>query len=524
MMSASSVPTINLRELDLDRRLGQVLSKEISLKIEGVCIGRPDDQHLTIVVTHPEETYIYDLVELFTEHRWKAQLFAGDPETIKLAIEYIYDVPAARLDESWKSWLESKKFSTESLDLVSKGESGQVAVTGDAVEAADRLIKEAIASGASDIHLETYADGVLVRYRRDGVLQTVNNYNDLPLARALVKRLKVMANMDLTQERSCQGGRISVQVGGQGFDLRVSAVPVADGESLVMRLLSKRDFSTTLPDLGMSGDSLARYRSMIECPFGMILACGPTGSGKSTTLYASLKSIARPDRKLLTIEDPVEYQMPGIVQVQVNVAPKNEERRVTFSAALKEFLRQDPDVILVGEIRDQETAKVSVQAGLTGHLVLSTIHTNDAIGVVNRLKDMGVPPYLIASTLIGSVAQRLVRKLCPNCAVPSAPDAEALGLLSRFGLETSNVLAAHPNGCQDCRGLGYRGRVGLYEVLCVTDELKQEIEKGATALEMKKIAVSQGMKTLLEDGLSKVISGQTSVAEVKRVCQDALVG
>ncbi len=515
-------PFVDLKVLELDRTVGQILRHDIAQKIEGVCIGRPDDNLLTVVVTHPEETYIYDLIDLSSDHQYKASLLRGDPETIKLALEYIYEVPAARQTEPWKVWLESKRFSEHSLGLVSQDSSaGQVEVTGVAVDAADRLIKEAISSGASDIHLEMFDDGLIVRYRQDGVLRIVNQFTDMTVARAVVKRLKVMAEMNITQDRVCQGGRISVKVGNLGYDLRISIVPVGAGESVVMRLLNKGAFSTELADLGMGGTEMERYQHMIDAPFGLILTCGPTGSGKSTTLYASLKSIARPDRKILTVEDPVEYQMPGIIQVQVNRAPKDPDSQVTFSRALREFLRQDPDVILVGEIRDEETAQIAVQAALTGHLVLSTIHTNDAVGVVNRLKDMGVPPYLIASTLLGSVAQRLVRRLCDSCKESESPNKDEMDLFERNGVTLERLFRA--KGCDHCRKTGYRGRVGLYEVFSSSESVREAIEQDATAHRLTGLAKTQGMKPLLLDGLSKVMEGLTSLDEVKRVCREDIV-
>jgi type II secretory ATPase GspE/PulE/Tfp pilus assembly ATPase PilB-like protein len=517
----SEHPYLDLKGFELNRSAGKLLRKDISEKILGVCVGSPDDHLLTIVCTEPEETYIYDLVELSTEKRYKANLLKGDEETIRLAIEYIYDVPSALQDEPWREWLESKKFSTTQLGLVASGSEEAVEVTGAAVEAADRAIKEAISAGASDIHLETFEDGLVVRYRQDGVLRIVNVITDQALSRAMVKRLKVMANMDITQDRATQGGRISVQIGELGYDLRVSIVPVAAGESVVMRLLNKGAFSTQLHDLGMAEQQLERYKHMIDAPFGLILTCGPTGSGKSTTLYASLKSIARPDRKILTVEDPVEYQMPGIIQVQVNNAPKDPSRRVTFSTALREFLRQDPDVILVGEIRDDETARIAIQAALTGHLVLSTIHTNDAVGVVNRLKDMNVPGYLISSTLLGSVAQRLVRRLCSDCRNKVEPTPQEASLFQRSNVTPGPIYKAV--GCEKCRNTGYKGRVGLYEVMVNSSVLREQIETGDTAQKIAATARGQGMVTLLIDGLHKALEGMTSLEEVKRVCRDDIV-
>jgi type II secretory ATPase GspE/PulE/Tfp pilus assembly ATPase PilB-like protein len=514
-------PFIDLRSMNLDRETGRMLDKEISKKIEGICIGNPEPGLLTVVVNHPDETYIYDLIELSTTERYKARLLKGDPESIQLAWEYIFNIPQARWNEDWKTWLDSQKFADQSLGRATRGDGGDsVEVTGSAVSAADQIIKEAISVGASDIHLESYSDGLVVRYRQDGVLRTVNHYSEPKISRAIIKRLKVMGEMDVTQERNCQGGRIPVQIGDLAYTLRVSVIPVGEGEGVVLRILSKGAFKTELSCLGLREKALKRYSSMLETPFGLLLACGPTGSGKSTTLYASLQFVSRPDRKLLTVEDPVEYQMAGVMQVQVNNAPKDADRKVTFSRALREFLRHDPDVILVGEIRDEETAKVSVQAALTGHLVLSTIHTNDAVGVVNRLKDMGVPSYLIASTLIGSVAQRLVRKLCPECALPADLSPEEQTLFEHYKVPALGAHKANPEGCRSCRGEGYKGRVGLYEVMYNSLQLKELIETESTAVQMSSLALEQGMETLVEDGLQKVAQGLVSLSEVKRVCRD----
>lgn len=507
---APELPPVDLTQLELDREIGSLLRQDIARKIDGVAIAR-DGNLLTVACVDPMDPAIYDLIDVTTNHEFRAELCRGNPDQIRLAQEFVYNTPAARLDESWKQWLETKTLDSEALGR------GGGEVTGEAVALADQLIKEAIAVGASDIHLEVFADGMRVRYRQDGVLRVINDIRDMSLAQAVIKRLKVMANMDITQDRITQGGRISVRVANRGYDLRVSIVPVPEGESVVMRLLSKGAFNITLEDLGFSEEHLRLYKWCISHPHGLILTSGPTGSGKSTTLYASLKSIARPDRKLLTVEDPIEYEMPGIIQVQTNTAPQEAEKRVTFASALREFLRQDPDVILVGEIRDQETANISLQAALTGHLVLSTIHTNDAVGIVNRLKNQGVPPYLIASTLIGGVAQRLIRRLCSHCKEEYQPESEELERLSRDGFEGSTLW--RPVGCEACRGTGYKGRVGLYEILVVTDEIRELIEAEATAMQIRRAAQKGGMKSLRHDGVRKATLGSVSLAEVDRVCQ-----
>jgi type IV pilus assembly protein PilB len=282
-----------------------------------------------------------------------------------------------------------------------------------------------------------------------------------------------------------------------------------------MRILNKGAFNYSLKDLGFVDNTLDHYRELLTRPYGMILVSGPTGSGKSTTLYASLKEICRPDRKLLTVEDPIEYEMPGISQVQVNLSPREQEKKVTFAKVLREFLRQDPDVILVGEIRDRETAAISVQAALTGHLLLSTIHTNDAVGIVTRLKDMGIEPYLVGSVLVGGIAQRLVRKVCSNCKYEVPVTKTDQDRFDRFGIPVTSLYEGR--GCDACHNYGYRGRVAIYEILTVTAEIGELISSGANASEIKRLAIDRGMKLLVHDALVKAAAGIITKAEVNRV-------
>ena len=517
---AQQFPYVDLASMELDRELGQRLSKEISRRIEGVCVGEPTDTTLSVVVSDPTEIEIYNIVEVSTGGKYKAVLMRGDRQLLRLAQEFIFDVPSVRLNETWQEWLQSKRFSSDDLtvDSGTKGSEEQE-ITGQTVDTANRIISEAIALGASDIHLETFEDSLLVRYRKDGVLLVIDDVRPLSEARALIKRFKVMAKIDVTQERINQGGRISINVGDSDYDLRVSVVPVPAGQSIVMRILNKGDFKTSLADLGFSETQLSLYRQLINYPHGMVLTCGPTGSGKSTTLFASLNEIVRPDRKVMTVEDPIEYRVPGVVQVQVNSAPREADKRVTFANTLREFLRQDPDVILVGEIRDEETAHVSVQAALTGHLVFSTLHTNDAIGAINRMKQMKVESFLLASTVLGVVSQRLVRRTCPDCAEPVEVSAGDLEQFERHGIAPEKVSLKEGKGCPKCRRTGFRGRVGIFEMLPVTESIQDLIERDATKLEIFKQARGEGMRTLLDDGLAKAARGSITLSEVQRVCK-----
>ncbi|MCD4782777.1 MAG: GspE/PulE family protein [Candidatus Eremiobacteraeota bacterium] len=513
------VPKVDLLTMDINREVAKILPEEICRKIEGICIGKPDGKTLVIAVKDPYHIYIYDEIQYVTGNKYKVLLLQGEPKLVDLAIEFIYRVPVQAQGSPWSEWLEKKKYEGEKLDVTSTGADKETVITditGTIIEKANKIISEAISVGASDIHLETFEDQLTVRYRIDGVLHIMDVISDLAEARALIHRVKIMGNMDIAQDRITQGGRISVKVADQEFDLRVSIVPVPDGESIVLRLLNKGAFNLSLETLGFNEEQLETYKKMVSMPYGIILVSGPTGSGKSTTLYASLKEISRPDRKLITVEDPIEYQMSGVVQVQVNLAPREEEKKVTFGKALREFLRQDPDVILIGEIRDNETAEIAVKAAQTGHLVLSTIHTNDAVGIINRLKDMAVVPYLISSTLIGAIAQRLVRRLCIHCREKTTVPDYLRQYLTAEQIKDAEAYKAV--GCPRCRRTGYKGRVGLFEILIISDEIRDLIERNSTTGEIYRLSRKQGMKTLLEDGVLKFLKGFTSMEEVNRVC------
>ncbi len=509
----------DLASMDLNRDICRILPEALCRNIGGLCIGSLSESDITIACKDPTDVYIYDQIALVGQGKFNPTLMRAASDVVDHALEYIYKGDHLSLDTTWSKFLEQKRL--DDVAIITTNEQavitfGDEALEGPVVNAVDRLIKEAISAEASDIHLEPFDTGMVIRYRIDGVLRIVSHHSKVE-AGPIVKRLKVMANMDIAQERVTQGGRISLKVGTQEFDLRVSIVPVPAGESVVMRILKKGAFTTTLSDLGFSEENEKRYRTILSQPHGMILVCGPTGSGKSTTLYASLKEIQRPDRKLLTAEDPIEYQMPGIIQVQMNTAPKEEEKRVTFSKALREFLRQDPDVILVGEIRDQETAEIGIQAALTGHLLLSTLHTNDSVGIIARLRDMDCEPFQIGSVLLAGLAQRLARKICQECREEIEVPAEMLPMFASRQVE--NPRAFRGTGCRSCHQSGHRGRLGIYELLEITPEIRSLINRGAHEEELKAQAVEQGFNDLLADGLIKVRAGMISLEEVVRVCK-----
>jgi general secretion pathway protein E len=378
------------------------------------------------------------------------------------------------------------------------------------------LLSQAIKERASDIHVEPFEQDLIVRFRIDGVLHE-RHRPPFKLRNPIVSRVKIMAGLNIAEKRLPQDGRIRRKMGGREVDMRVSTVPVRHGERVVMRILEKGAVFS-LDKIGMEGQILEQFRKVIRMPHGILLVSGPTGSGKSTTLYSAIAEINEPDINILTIEDPVEYEVKGIGQVQVN-----HKIDLTFASALRAFLRQDPDVILVGEIRDRETAENAVQASLTGHMVFSTIHTNDSATAFARLTEMGVEPFLVASSLAGVIAQRLVRRLCPHCKVPHEPTDVELADLSLPRERVTGGTIFKAVGCEECQMTGYKGRLGIYEFLPAWDDIKTMVIANADAGQIKRKAVELGMTTLRDDGFVKVLSGKTSLDEVMRATQEDTV-
>ncbi|MDX1900693.1 MAG: type II secretion system ATPase GspE [Gammaproteobacteria bacterium] len=376
------------------------------------------------------------------------------------------------------------------------------------------LLGEAIREGASDIHIETFEDRISIRFRIDGLLHEVLEPQRV-IAPLIVSRIKVMAKLDIAEKRLPQDGRITLRIGGRAVDVRVSTLPTSHGERIVLRLLDKQSAHLDLTDLGMPSHTLQLMEKLIAAPHGIILVTGPTGSGKTTTLYAALTALNNKTRNILTVEDPIEYDLPGVGQTQVN-----HKVEMTFAKGLRSILRQDPDVVMVGEIRDAETAQIAIQASLTGHLVLSTLHTNSAIGAITRLDDMNIELFLLASSLIGVLAQRLVRRLCDHCkeAVTATPkECEKLNIdLSKQAAPT----IFHPKGCARCRNMGYSGRTGIYELICIDDTLRQMIHDHASEMTMREYARTL-YPTIREDGSRRVLSGETSLEEILRVTADS---
>jgi general secretion pathway protein E len=387
------------------------------------------------------------------------------------------------------------------------------------VRLVNEILVEAVDVRASDVHIESQASGLVVRYRIDGILHT----QPLPaeihrFQAAIISRLKIMSHLNIAEKRLPQDGRIKLRVHGREIDIRLSVIPMIHGESLVMRILDKGAMKFDLRNLGMSQEVFEIYSQLIRLPHGIILVTGPTGSGKTTTLYSSLLEIKSPENKIITTEDPVEYQLEGINQIQVH--PKIG---LTFAASLRSILRHDPDIVLVGEIRDAETAENAIQASLTGHTVFSTLHTNDAAGAFTRIVDMGIEPFLVASTVEGIMAQRLVRRLCPHCKETYTPNHAELPSDFTWEKLTGGKLY-RPVGCRECRGVGYSGRVGIYELLVTTENIRQLAHDRKSSFEIKKAGLAEGMNTLRMDAWRKCIEGTTSVDEVLRVTKSDTLG
>ncbi len=376
------------------------------------------------------------------------------------------------------------------------------------------LLFQAAKDRASDIHIEPFERDVIVRFRIDGILYDVlkppRRYHP-----TIIARIKIMAGLDIAEKRLPQDGRLRFRVAGRDIDVRVSTVPTQFGERAVLRLLDRTGTLLRLEDLGLLGANLDNLGQLIDRSHGILLVTGPTGSGKTTTLYAALTRLNSSSRNIITIEDPIEYQLHGVGQIQVN--PKIN---LTFANGLRSILRQDPDVIMVGEIRDPETAEIAIQAALTGHLVFSTLHTNDSFGALSRLIDMGIEPFLVSSSLNGVMAQRLVRRVCPTC---RAPDTSTAATERELGIPAGTRIYREGDGCDDCKGTSYRGRSGIHELLPIDDEVRSLIMQRSDAAAIRRLATSQGMRTLRADGASKITDGTTTVAEVLRVTQDDIV-
>ena len=439
-------------------------------------------------------------------------VFVTSKEVITDAINQCYDKLATSTDDVMDDIDQVKTDEYEEIDI------DLMEITDDEapiIRLVNHLMTRALKERSSDIHIEPFENEIMVRYRIDGVLYEILK-PPKRIHNALVSRIKIMANLNIAEKRIPQDGRIRIKMAGKDVDIRTSVIPTTHGERVVMRLLDKSSVKLDLVDLGLTGSKFDKVMELIHHSHGIILVTGPTGSGKTTTLYAALSILNSPDRNILTVEDPIEYQITGIGQMQVN--PKID---LTFASGLRSFLRQDPDVILVGEIRDMETAEIAIQASLTGHLVFSTLHTNDSASAITRLVDMDVENFLVSSSLLAAVAQRLVRVLCPQCKVPVAPKAEELEKINLTPENLNGHQIYIPGQCTTCGNTGYLGRSAIYEILEVNDKIRTMILQNVDSNTIKRHAIENlGMLTLRDDGAQKILRGETSIEEVLRVTQE----
>ena len=487
---------VDLSRFSVDPGAASLITPQSARRYEAVPVGFMADGRLLVAIADPTNVLALDDLALSTGHDVMAAVAA--PEQIATLI--------ARLEQ-----VEATSESAEELLDLGDAELDQGTQADDAapvVKLVHSIVAQAVEQGASDIHFDPEEKEMRVRFRIDGVIA---NAATVPgrMANGVISRIKVMANLDIAERRIPQDGRIALRLDGREVDLRIVTLPLVRGESVVMRILDKTGGVRRLEDIGMEGDSLARFERAFSRPYGAVLVTGPTGSGKSTTLYGALTRLATGARSIITIEDPVEYGLPGIKQLQVN--PKTG---VTFAKGLRSMMRADPDIIMVGEIRDRETAQIATEAALTGHLVLSTLHTRDAATAIVRLLEMDIEPFLVASAVDCVVAQRLARRLCVCKKQVTIPEV----VLRESGFEVDgDIEAFEPVGCQNCTRTGYRGRVGIFEVLDVTEGIRALIARRGTVDEILAVALQNGMRTLREDALAKVIEGSISLAEAARV-------
>jgi type IV pilus assembly protein PilB len=497
----------NVPAVDLDDHAPQpdvvgMIPAEVATRFQVVPVRR-EGRVLTVAMANPDNIFAIDDIKFITG--LEVSPVVATETAIKKSIDAMYD--------SADSLASIMKDMEEDFEIVEEydDEIGEDVQSSDApvVKLVNSLISDAVGKGASDIHLEPYEKSIRVRYRIDGMLHEMMS-PPFKMRAAISSRLKIMAELDIAEKRVPQDGRIKIRINGKPIDLRVSTLPTIYGEKIVMRILDKSNLQIDLTKLGFGVDALAKFTGAIEQPYGMVLVTGPTGSGKSTTLYSALNRINRPHSNIMTAEDPVEYNLDGINQVNVH-----EEIGLTFAASLKSFLRQDPNIIMVGEIRDLETASIATKAALTGHLVLSTLHTNDAASSINRLIDMGIEPFLTASSLNAIVAQRLVRRLCDKCKQEVTLHEETLKEL-RITESPDELTVFQARGCVSCNDTGYAGRLGLYEVMPVSPTVRDMIIDRASTADIKEKAIEEGMLTLRADGLDKFKKGSTSLEEVLR--------
>ncbi|QWV95051.1 type IV-A pilus assembly ATPase PilB [Geomonas oryzisoli] len=502
------VPTINLADYEVDAAVIKAIPAEIAHKYQIVPVNRAGST-LIIAMSDPSNIFAIDDIKFMTGYNVEVVVVAES--AIKAAIDRLYDQSASLADVM-------NDLDMEDLEVIGDEEEVDVGslerATEDApvVKLVNLILTDAIKKKASDIHIEPYEKYFRVRYRIDGVLYEVMK-PPLKLKNAITSRIKIMSELDIAERRLPQDGRIKIKLGGgKDMDFRVSVLPTLFGEKIVLRLLDKSNLQLDMTKLGYEPEALAHFQKEIHKPFGMVLVTGPTGSGKTVSLYSALSELNKVTENISTAEDPVEFNFAGINQVQMH-----EDIGLNFAAALRAFLRQDPDVIMIGEIRDFETAEIGVKAALTGHLVLSTLHTNDAPSTINRLLNMGIEPFLVASAVNLITAQRLARRVCSECKVVEEVPVQALIAAGLPADQASSVVCYHGTGCPKCNGTGYKGRVGFYQVMPMLEPIRELILNGANTAEIKRESMRLGVKTMRQSGLTKLVEGVTSFEEVLRV-------
>lgn len=514
------LPFVELREIEIPPTVIELVPE--SLARENVVMPLSQESGCIRVIMHdPMDFETIDKLRFVLNREIEVSLAPKD--SIVEAINKYYG-SSTKETESVDSMLQ--EFTDTAIDFQDEGAGtgAKSSITntleeGDApvIKLMHLIIQEAVTMRASDIHIEPFADRVRIRYRVDGVLMERDSAPRRLLG-AMISRIKIMGFIDIAEKRRPQDGRIKILVAGKDIDMRVSIIPTSHGQSVVMRILDRDNIKVGLQDLGFGDEDFARFKNLIKRPNGILLVTGPTGSGKTTTLYAALNELNRPDTKIITAEDPVEYYLPGVNQCEVKA-----KIGMTFARIIRAMLRQNPNILLVGEIRDLETAETAIQASLTGHLVFSTLHTNDAPSAITRLVDIGIQPFLVASSVLAIMAQRLVRKVCPKCKMRYEPPAH---LLSSLGLRPEIAKKANfmkGKGCSHCNKKGYRGRQGIYELMTMTPQIREMAFKGESTQNIRKLARKQGMRTLFEDGIVKAIRGITTLDEVLRITQRDMV-
>ena len=513
------VPSINLSYFEVDPSVIKLIPMETAMKYQILPLSRVGSS-LTVAMVDPTNVFAMDDIKFMTGFNIEPVVASETAimEAIKKHYGTVEDVERKKEIEEIVSFIDE---GGESIELEAEDEATlnlaaleKAAEEAPVIKLVNYILTDAVKRGASDIHMEPYEKEYRVRYRVDGMLATIMN-PPLKLRDAIISRVKIMAKLDISEKRLPQDGRIMIKMMHNGkkkqLDFRVSVLPTLHGEKVVMRLLDKENLRLDMTKLGFEPEALERLQKAIFKPYGMVLVTGPTGSGKTNTLYSSISQLNKPDTNIVTAEDPVEFQLPGINQVQMK-----EQIGLNFAAALRSFLRQDPNIILVGEIRDFETAEIAIKAALTGHMVLSTLHTNDAPSTISRLMNMGIEPFLVATSVHLICAQRLGRRICQDCKEEEEVSQQVLIDAGLTPEEAKKTKIYKGRGCSTCNNRGYKGRVGFYEVMEITDELRELILVGASALELKKKAVEQGMITLRRSGLTKVMAGVSTLEEVMR--------